>query len=262
MDLSLAGKTAVVTGAGRGIGLATARALVKEGVCVIGAARTITPELAEVAPLSIAADLSVPDGAQRVIEVALAETGGLDILVNNVGAGDANTLKLGGFLDADDAQWRDLMDMNLLSAVWSSRAALPSLIARRGSIVNVSSINSRVPAPGPVGYSEAKAALTAFGKRLAEEFGPQGVRVNTVSPGATGTSLWRDPEGFGGRVAETFGASHADFLNVLPDAFGMTSGRLVEPDEVAALITFIASPTSASILGVDIVIDGGTVKTV
>ncbi|MFV0451906.1 MAG: SDR family NAD(P)-dependent oxidoreductase [Propioniciclava sp.] len=149
---------------------------------MVGAARTVTPELEAVAPLSIAADLSTPEGAQRVVAATLAEVGGLDILVNNVGAGDADQLKLGGFLDADDARWRNLLDLNLFSAVWASRGALPSLIERQGAIVNVSSINARVPSTGPVGYSEAKAALTAFGKRLADKFGPQGVRMNTVSP--------------------------------------------------------------------------------
>ena len=89
-----------------------------------------------------------------------------------------------------------MFNLNLFSAVWTSRAALPSLLERRGAIVNLSTINSRVPAPGPVGYSETKAALTAFSKRLSEEFGPRGVRVNTVSPGVVGTSLWRDPNGF------------------------------------------------------------------
>ncbi|ODA90604.1 3-oxoacyl-ACP reductase [Leifsonia xyli subsp. xyli] len=262
MELTLRGKTALVTGASRGIGLATARTLVAEGVRVVGAARTITPELSEAAPLSVAGDLSTPDGARRVVEVALSELGGFDILVNNVGAGDADKLKPGGFLDADDAQWRNLLDLNLFSAVWTSRAALPSLIERHGAIVNVSSITSRVPATGPVGYSEAKAALTAFGKRLAEEFGPQGVRVNTVSPSPVGTGLWRDPDGFGSKVAETLGATHADFLAALPATFGVTSGRLVEPEEGAALIALLVSPVTASVLGADLVIDGGTVKTV
>lgn len=229
---------------------------------MVGAARTITPELEAVASLSIAVDLSKPEGARRVVDTVLTETGGLDILVNNVGAGDTDQLKLGGFLDADDVQWRNLLDLNLFSAVWTSRAALPSLIERHGAIINVSSINARVPSTGPVGYSEAKAALTAFSKRLAEEFGPQGVRVNTVSPGPVGTGLWRDPDGFGGKVAETFGATHADFLAALPTTFGVTSGRLVEPEEVAALITLLASPATTSILGADLVIDGGTVKTV
>jgi NAD(P)-dependent dehydrogenase (short-subunit alcohol dehydrogenase family) len=261
MDLALTGKTAVVTGASRGIGLSTALALAAEGVRVIGAARTITPELKEVAPLSVAADLSTPGGARTVIDTAIAATGGIDILVNNVGAGDVDKLKLGGFLDAGDEQWQDLLDLNLFSAVRASRAALPSLIARRGALINVSSINARVPSTGPVGYSEAKAALTAFGKRLSEEFGPQGVRVNTVSPGPVGTGLWRDPDGFGSKVAETFGATHEDFLAALPATFGVASGRIAEPEEVAALITFLASPVAASVLGADLVIDGGTVKT-
>jgi NAD(P)-dependent dehydrogenase (short-subunit alcohol dehydrogenase family) len=260
MDLALGGKTAVVTGASRGIGLATARALAEEGVRVIGAARRITPELKDVATLSVAADLSTPGGAQSVIAAALDETGGIDVLVNNVGAGDVDELTLGGFLDAGDDQWHALLDLNLFSAVRASRAALPSLIARRGALINVSSINARVPSTGPVGYSEAKAALTAFGKRLSEEFGPQGVRVNTVSPGPVGTGLWRDPGGFGAKVAETFGATHEDFLAALPATFGVASGRITEPEEVAALITFLASPVAANVLGADLVIDGGTVK--
>ncbi|GAA5162040.1 SDR family oxidoreductase [Pseudonocardia eucalypti] len=210
---------------------------------------------------AVTADLSTPDGARYVIDTAIAEIGGVDILVNNVGAGDADRLKLGGFLDADDNQWRDLFDLNLFSAVWASRAALPSLIDRRGVIVNVASINARVPATGPVGYSEAKAALVAFGKRLSEEFGPQGVRVNTVSPGPVGTGLWRDPEGFGAKVAASFGANHADFIAAMPETFGIASGRIAEPEEVAALITFLAFPTARSVLGADIVIDGGLVKT-
>lgn len=262
MELHLQGKAALVTGASRGIGLATARALGAEGVRVVGTARTLTPELEEAAPLSVAVDLSTPDGVRRAVDAAVTKMGGLDILVNNVGAGDIDTLKLGGFLDADDDQWQSLLDLNLFSAVRTSRAALPSLIERHGAIVNVSSINARVPSTGPVGYSEAKAALTAFGKRLAEEFGPLGVRVNTVSPGPVGTGLWRDPDGFGGRVAETFGATHADFLAALPATFGVTAGRLVEPEEVAALITLLVSPATASVLGADLVIDGGTVKTV
>jgi NAD(P)-dependent dehydrogenase (short-subunit alcohol dehydrogenase family) len=205
---------------------------------VVGAARTITPELDEVSVAAVSADLSTADGATVVVDAALAELGGVDILVNNVGAGDVDRFGLGGFLDIGDEQWRELLNLNLFSAVWMARAAMPSLLERHGAIVNIASINSRVPATGPVGYSEAKAALTAFGKRLSEEFGPRGVRVNTVSPGVVGTALWRDPQGFGAKVAAANGVGHQEFLAAVSDLFGMASRRITEPGEVAALITF------------------------
>ncbi len=127
--------------------------------------------------------------------------------------------------------------------------------------MNISSINSRVPATGPVGYSEAKAALTAFGKRLSEEFGPQGVRVNTISPGVVGTALWRGPDGIGAKLAAAHGLRQDEFLSTLPNQFRMASPRITEPEEVAALVAFIVSDAATNIVGSDIVIDGGTIKT-
>jgi NAD(P)-dependent dehydrogenase (short-subunit alcohol dehydrogenase family) len=261
MELQLHDKTAVVTGASRGIGLAVSRALAHEGVRVVGAARTITPELQETTVGTVSADLSTAHGAAAVVDGALAELGGIDILINNVGAGDADRIGIGGFLDVDDQQWRDLFNLNLFSAVWMTRAALPSLLERRAAILNIASINARVPATGPVGYSEAKAALTAFGKRVSEEFAPRGVRVNTVSPGVVGTSLWRDPDGFGGKVAAANGLGHEQFLTAIPEQAGISTGRITEPEEVAALITFLVSGAAANIIGADIVIDGGMIKT-
>jgi NAD(P)-dependent dehydrogenase (short-subunit alcohol dehydrogenase family) len=259
MNLNLASKTAVVTGASRGIGLATVRTLMAEGARVVGAARTITPELKDTGAHAVSADLSTADGVTTLMNTALAELGGIDLLVNNVGGGD--DVQPVGFLDTDDTQWARIFDVNLLSAVRASRAALPSLVERRGAIVNVSSINSRLPAAGPVAYSAAKAALAALGKSLAEEFGPRGVRVNTVSPGVVRTAIWEDPEGFGGKVAASAGAEHAAFLEQIPQAFGITTGRITEPEEVAALIAFLLSDVVGNITGADYVIDGGTVKT-
>ena len=261
MDLELAGKTAVVTGASRGIGLAIAETLAAAGTRVVGAARTITSELKNIAVATVAADLASRDGAETLVAVALEELGGIDILVNNVGGGDSDQLEIGGFLDSTDDQWRRFLDVNLFSAVWTTRAALPSLLDRHGVIVNISSINAHLPSVAPVGYSEAKAALTAFGKRLSEEFAPRGVRVNTVSPGVVGTRIWRGPGLVGAKLAAAQGISQDELLAAIPQQFGMASPRITEPEEVAALVAFLVSGKAANIVGADLVIDGGTLKT-
>ncbi|MCE4946728.1 SDR family NAD(P)-dependent oxidoreductase [Streptomyces sp. VTCC 41912] len=259
MDLQLNGKTALVTGASRGIGLAVVHALAAEGVRVVAAARTPTPELAAAGAIPVAADLSDPAAAARLVTEAVAELGGLDILVNNVGGGDGGLS--GGFLDLTDAQWEQVVDLNFFATVRVTRAALPALAAARGAIVNVSSIGARVPHGGPVAYTTAKAALTAFGKALAEEFGPQGVRVNTVSPGPVRTDMWESPTGYGAELATAMNIPHADLLAGLPAAMGMLINRLVEPDEVASLVAYLASPRAAATTGTDHLIDGGAVKT-
>lgn len=258
MELNLAGKTAVVTGASRGIGLEVVRTLAGEGVRVVGAARTVTPELARSAT-AVAVDLSTPEGAAELIDRAQTVLGGIDLLVNNVGGGDSYAIE--GFLIVDDDTWRRTFDVNLFSAVRVTRAALPSLLDRHGVVVNVSSIGARLPAAGPVDYNVAKAALTALGKALAEEFGPRGVRVNTVSPGPVRTAIWEAPDGFGARLAEASDTEHEEFLGRVPELMGMTSGRITEPEEVAALIAFLASDHARSVYGADHLIDGGLVKT-
>jgi NAD(P)-dependent dehydrogenase (short-subunit alcohol dehydrogenase family) len=246
----------LVTGASRGIGLATVRAFTAQGDRVIGVARTITPELTATGAHTVAADLTTPDGISRLIK----EAGDIDVLVNNAGGGVASAA-VHGFLDVEDAEWRSLFDLNFFAAVRVTRAALPALIARRGVIVNVSSIGARVPSAGPVAYNTAKAALTALGKALAEEFGPAGVRVVTVTPGPVRTAVWEAPDGLGAQLAVAAGAGHQEFLAQVPASMGMTTGRFAEPAEVAELIAFVASARAASITGADFLIDGGLVKT-
>ncbi|NKY50607.1 oxidoreductase [Nocardia vermiculata] len=260
MELELAGKTAVVTGAGRGIGLAVAQTLAAEGVRVVGAARTVTPELEKATVAAVSADLSRPEGSAALIDAALGELGGIDILINNVGGGDVDRLGMGGFLDTPDEQWQEIFDLNLFSPIWTTRAALPSLLERRGAIVNISSTSARIPTSGPIGYSEAKAALTVLSKRLSEELAPRGVRVNTVTPGVVGSSLWRGADGFGAKLAAAQGVTHDELLAGIADNFGISSGRISEPEEVATLITFLVSERAANIVGSDYVIDGGSLK--
>ncbi|MFK0286576.1 SDR family NAD(P)-dependent oxidoreductase [Streptomyces sp. NPDC090499] len=260
MNLNLTDKTAVVTGAGRGIGLATVRTLIGEGVRVVGADRSISPELKETGAHPVSADLSTAEGVSTVIETAVAELGGIDLLVNNVGGtnGTANY----AFLDNDDATWSGVFDINVLSTVRAVRAALPSLIERRGAIVNVASTVAQIPSSGPGPYSASKAAVTALGKALSEEFGPQGVRVNTVSPGLVHTAAYEDPEGPAVAMAAALGLTPAEFVQKLVDDLHVTSGRMSRPEEIATLIAFLLSDVAGNITGANYVIDGGTIKTV
>jgi NAD(P)-dependent dehydrogenase (short-subunit alcohol dehydrogenase family) len=262
MNLQLTNKAAVVTGASRGIGLAIVSALVSEGMRVVAAARTITPELKATGAIGVSVDLSQADAPARLVAQAEAELGGLDLLVNNVGGGDAGEGQTGGFLTFTDQQWYDAYDLNFLAAVRTTRAALPHLTDSRGAIVNISSNGARTPHAGPVPYTTAKAALTAFGKALAEEFGPQGVRVNTVSPGPVRTDMWESPDGYGAELAKSMGLAQEQLLAQLPTAMGMVTGRFVNPDEIAALVAYLASPLAGSTTGADHIIDGGAIKTV
>ncbi|MER5393678.1 SDR family oxidoreductase [Saccharopolyspora sp. NPDC002686] len=248
-----------MTGASRGIGLAIASALATEGMRVVAAARTISPELAATGAIGIPADLSEPDAPKHLVDRAIAEAGPLDLLVNNVGGGDGGLVA--GFAELTDAQWQQTFELNFFSAVRTTRAALPSLLDRKGAIVNISSVGARLPHSGPMPYTTAKAALTAFSKALATEVGPQGVRVNTISPGPVRTSMWEGADGHGAQLADALGIPLADLLAQLPAEADMTTGRLVEPTEVAALVAFLASPHAASTAGADHLVDGGAIKT-
>jgi len=253
MDLGLSGRTAVVTGASKGIGLAITRALVDEGVTVVAGARTAPAGLGD-RVIPVAVDLSTPDGPARLVDAARDAFGGvLDILVNNVGAVRPRT---GGFLSVTDEDWTAALNLNLLAAVRTTRAALPLLLARgSATIVTVNSVNASLPDPLVVDYSAAKAALGSFCKSLSKEYGPRGIRVNTVSPGPVSTDLWL---GDGGVAATVAGASGGDPAAVAASAAGgSVTGRFTRPEEVADLVLLLASDRAGNVTGADVLIDGG-----
>ncbi len=258
VGLDLVGKTAVVTGASRGIGLATVRELVRCGAQVLGGARTPGAELGNATPYALAVDLARPEGPARLVEHALAEFGGIDILVNNVSGSEAQE---GGFLDVTEESWRREFDATFHSAVRATKAALPSLVERRGSVVMIGSVHSRLPLPSVVAYSAAKAALVSVAKALSEEFAPRGVRVNTVSPGLVRTAVWTGPDSEGAKLAREYGITQDQLLADLPSQAGVTTGRFSEPEEVAALVALVASGVLPNLTGAEIVLDGGMVKT-
>jgi NAD(P)-dependent dehydrogenase (short-subunit alcohol dehydrogenase family) len=258
MDLELSGKTAIVTGASRGIGLEVVRSLTAEGVAVLGAARTISQELSSVARATLAVDLSRSESASALVEHAVEKLGGIDLLVNNAGGVDPG--ELAGFARQDDAFWLRVFELNFFAAVRVTRAALPQLAERRGRVVNVSSIGAWEPSGMSLAYDTAKAALKALGRGLAKELGPQGIRIATVSPGPTRTSIWNAPDGPGAKLASAVGVPHAEFIAQVPSRMGMVTGRMVEPAEVAELITFLLSERAASMTGSDHLIDGGAIR--
>jgi NAD(P)-dependent dehydrogenase (short-subunit alcohol dehydrogenase family) len=138
---------------------------------------------------------------------------------------------------------------------------LPQLIERKGAIVTVASVNASLPDPLVVDYSAAKAASVNFFKSLSKEFGPQGVRVNTVSPGPVSTDLWLGKGGVAETVAGS-GAAGGDPQAVAAQAAaGSVTGRFTTPEEVAALVVFLASDRAGNLTGADIIIDGGLTPT-
>lgn len=252
MDLGLVDKVALVTGSSRGLGLASARALVAEGcrvcICARGGERlaeaAVEVEAAARKPNMVAAvqaDVSTAVGVDRVVEHTLEAFGGLDILVNNVGRAAG-----AGLLDTSDADWQAAFDETLFPAIRASRQAVPHMRTRGGGVIlMIASIYGR-EAGGRMTYNAVKAAEISLAKSLAQQLAPMNIRVNSIAPGSIlfpGGS-WHarqqaDPEGI------------AEFVRrELP------FGRFGRPDEIANVVAFLASSRASWISGASIVVDG------
>jgi NAD(P)-dependent dehydrogenase (short-subunit alcohol dehydrogenase family) len=207
---------------------------------------------------AVPVDLLSEDGPALLVRTAIDGYGRLDVLVNNVGA---VRIRVDGFLATSDQEFEWALHMNFFTGLRSIRAALqPMLEQGSGSIVNVASVNAFFqPDAATIDYGVAKAAVVNLSKSLSQEFGPKGIRVNCVSPGQVSTDLWLGEHG----AAETFAkATGVDADTIRGTAMAaIATGRFTTPEEVATLVTMLASNRTANVTGVNYVIDGGLIKT-
>lgn len=246
MDLGLEGRVCVVTGSTGGIGLETARLLADEGARVVTSGRSDAPAAGEA--LHVRADLAEPGEPERVVQAAVDELGGLDCLVNNVGVA-----RIASFEEVADAEWDEYWQLNVMSYVRATRAALPHLRARGGgAIVNVSSTAGKRPSIGMPHYSVTKAAVLSLSRLVADLYAADGIRCNAVAPGPTATESWLGEEG----LADQQGEREAVLEKV---GAGRPLGRLAQPEEIAAVVAFLCSERASYVTGSAWSADGGTV---
>src|SRR5438477_2285765 len=252
MDLALTDKIAIITGSTRGLGFATAKALLAEGCNVTICARGeegLAAAIVELRQLpggterilAIQADLSTDKGVFDVVSRTVETFGGLDILVNNVGLA-----KGAGITDTSDADWQEAFDQTLFPAIRASKMAVPHMRRRGGgSIVMIASIWGR-ESGGRMTYNAVKAAEISLAKSMAQQLATDNIRVNSVAPGSI-----RFPGGSWDRRVQEDPEGMAEFVRrELP------FGRFGRPEEVGAVVAFLVSPRASWISGASVPVDG------
>jgi 3-oxoacyl-[acyl-carrier protein] reductase len=241
VDLGLNGRTAVVTGASRGIGAATAALLEREGARVVGIAR------------GMGIDVTDPDAHDRIAALA---GGHVDILVNNAGTSFAR-----GLDELTDADWQGQWELHVMAPLRLMRRFAPGMAERGwGRIVNVASSAGKRPSLTNAAYSVTKAAQLSLSRVFADTYADAGVLVNAVAPGAVATELWTGEGGLGDQTGAAAGKSRDEALAA--QASKIPLGRLAEPEEIAAVVAFLCSERASTVTGAAWSADGGTVATI
>ncbi len=242
MDLGIEGRLAVVTGASRGIGAATADMLEAEGARVVRVSR------------GEGIDVKDLDAAERIAELAGAP---VDILVNNAGTSAVKALE-----DVTDEEWHEQFELHVMASMRLMRAFAPGMAERGwGRIVNVSSSAGKRPSSNlSAAYSVAKAAQLSLSRVFADAYGSRGVLVNAVAPGPTSTPQWMAEGGLGDQTAAAKGLSREKALEAQGGRAPL--GRFAEAEEIAAVIAFLCSERASNVAGAAWSVDGGTVGTI
>jgi 2-hydroxycyclohexanecarboxyl-CoA dehydrogenase len=249
--MRLAGRTALVTGAGRGIGRAIALALAAEGaeVAVLdvdaAAAERVRAEVEArgVKALALAVDLTRRAEVEEAVRAMVTQWGQIDLLVNNAGW---DRMQL--FLESDEETWDRIIDLNFKGVLYTCRAVLPLMAARRaGKVVNIASDAGRAGSSGEAVYAGTKGAVIAFSKTIAREMARYGVTVNVVCPGLTDTAL------LAGMRAES--ARNEKVLDAVTRAIPL--GRVGTPEDVAGAVVYFASPAADYVTGQTLSVSGG-----
>lgn len=259
MNLELGGKVALVTAASRGMGRASAIALAAEGARVSIVSRDnvaleIVADFIKSAgyykPLVVSADLNTRDGIDKAIDETVTRLGGVDILIaNSIGP------EPGGFEEMSDDAWADAFGKTILSTVRLVRGVIPSMKGRGGgSVVAIQSTSVRQPLPDHVLSNATRPGMPGLMKSLAMEYGRQGIRFNTITPGRVLTDRLRDLEARRLRVGEQLADRLTEMGRELP------IGRLGRPEEIADVVTWLSSARASYVTGATIAVDGGNSK--